>query len=82
MKQSNAISTKPNNRTAYLHFSPLRLKILAVIANGLNNLNKRVNIFNLLKTKKIDLALLQEIDSTKTTETQWQKEWTRKSFWN
>ena len=34
------------------------------------------------KNQKIDLALLQETHSTKITETQWQKEWTRICFWN
>lgn len=34
------------------------------------------------KNRKIDLALLQETDSTKITETQWQKEWTGLCFWN
>ena len=73
MKLPDDINTVPNNTIT---------KFLTVNVNGLNNFNKRDKIFNLLKTKKIDLALLQETHSTKTTETQWQKEWTGMAFWN
>ena len=59
-----------------------KLRILTANVNGLNNPNKRNKIFNLLKTNETDLALLQETLSTKTTETQWQKEWAGISFWN
>ena len=65
-------------QTDNTHSTTHRLRIL----NDLNNPNKRNKIFNLLKTKKTDLALLQETHSTKATETQWQKEWTGISFWN
>ena len=42
--------------------------------NGLHNLNKRNKIFNLLRTKKIDPALLQKTQSTSMSEVRWQKE--------
>ena len=51
-----------------------KFKVLTVTANGLNNHNKRIKVFNNLKTKKIDITLLQETHSTKTTEKKWQQE--------
>ena len=59
-----------------------KFKVLTVNVNGRNNHNKRIRLFNSLKTKKIDIRLLQETHSTKTTETKWQQEWNRMSFWN
>ena len=52
-----------------------KFKFLTVNVNVLNNNNKRIKIFNSLKTKKNDIILLQETHSTKTTETKWQQEW-------
>ena len=46
-----------------------KFKVLTVNVNGRNNHNKRIRLFNSLKTKKIDIRLLQETHSTKTTET-------------
>ena len=50
--------------------------------NGLHNSEKRNKIFNFLKTKKIDRALLKETHSTVISELTWQKEWKGLSFWN
>ena len=69
-------------QTDNTHSTAHNLRILTANVNGLNNPNKRNKTFNLLKTKKTDLALLQETHLTKTTETQWQKEWAGISFWN
>ena len=70
MKQPDDINTTPDNTTTKFHFNTHKLKVLTVNVNGLNNFNKREKIFNLFKTKQIDLALLQETHSMKTTETQ------------
>ena len=48
----------------------------------LTNYSRRKKNFNFLKTNKIDITLLLETHSTKTAEKQWQKVWTRMSFWN
>ena len=69
-----------NKNTHNIHIH--KFKVLTVNVNGLNNHNKRIKIFNNLKTKKIDIKLLQETHSTKTTETKWQQEWNGMSFWN
>ena len=71
----------PNNHASHHTTTNSKLKILTINVNGLNNASKRNKIFNLLKTKKVDITLLQEIHSTKITERQWQKEWTGISFW-
>ena len=59
-----------------------KFKVLIVNVKVLNNHNKRIKIFNSLKTKKNDITLLQETHSTKTTETKWQQEWNGMSFLN
>ena len=82
MRQPNDIDARPNNITTKSHSNTYKLNVLKVNVNGLNNLNKRDKIFNLLKAKKIDIALLQENHSTKTTDIQRQKKWTGTSFWN
>ena len=77
MKHQDDINTKPNKTN---HFKTHNLKVLITNVNGLNNVRKREKNFNLLYTKNIDLALLQETHSAKLTEVQWQKEWTGMSF--
>lgn len=57
MKQPDDMNTRPNNTTNKFHFNTHKLKVLTVNVNGLSNLNKRDKIFNLLKTKKVDLAV-------------------------
>ena len=69
-----------NTNTHNIHTQ--KFKVFTVNVNGRNNHNKRIRLFNSLKTKKIDIRLLQEIHSAKTTETKWQQEWNRMSFWN
>ena len=69
-------------QTDNILFTIHKLRILTANVNGLNNSNKRNKTFNLLKTTKIHLALLQETHSNKITETQWQKVWTGISFCN
>lgn len=39
-------------------------------------------MFGILINKKIDIALIQEIHSTKESMNKWQKKWQGKSFWN
>lgn len=58
------------------------LKVLTANVNGLQTRENRNKIFNFIKTKKVDLALLQETHSTTITELKWQKEWKGLSFWN
>ena len=67
MKQTNDIHTRPNIVTTN-HLTTRKFKVLTANVKDLNNLNN----LNLLKTKKIDLALLQETHSTKITEIQWE----------
>ena len=69
-----------NKNTHSIHTH--KFKVLTVNVNGLNNHNKRSKIFNKIKSKKIDITLLQETHSTKTTETKRQQEWNSMSFWN
>ena len=64
------------------HITTQPFKVSTANVNGLNNLSKRTKIYNLLKTNKLDLALLQETHSTKITEIQWKNEWVAMSFWN
>ena len=71
-----------------LHDTPIThpfihtFKVLTANVNSLQNLEKRNKIFNFLKTKKVDLALLQKPHSTTVSELTWQKEWKGLSFWN
>ena len=51
------MNTRPNNTNNKFHFNTHKFKVLTVNVNGLSNLNKRDKIFNLLKTKKVDLAV-------------------------
>ena len=68
--------------TSIIHLFTRKFKVLTANVNGLHNSEKRNKIFNFFKTKKIDLALLQEIHSTTISELAWQKEWKGLSFWN
>ena len=69
-----------NTNTHNMHAH--KFNVLTVNVNGLNNHNKRIKIFNSLKTKTIDITLLQETHSSKTIKTKWQQEWNSMSFWN
>ena len=55
-----------NSNTDNIHAH--KFKVLKVNVNSLSNHNKRIKIFNSLKTKTIDITLLQETHSTKTIE--------------
>lgn len=79
MHQTSQLDTKQTENT---HFTIHKLRILTANINGQNNFAKRKKIFNLLKTKKTDITLLQETHATKTTKIQWQKEWPVLSFSN
>ena len=57
-------ATDTSHKTTTNH----KLKILTLNVNSLNNVNKRTNIFNFIKTNKTDITLLQETHSTKITE--------------
>ena len=59
-----------------------KFKILTINVNDLNQSNKRVKIFNYLKSNKTDITLLQETHSTNESEKKWQKEWPGMSFWH
>ena len=68
--------------TSIIHLFTRKFKVLMANVNGLHNSEKRNKIFNFFKTKKKDLALLQETHSTTISELTWQKEWKGLSFWN
>lgn len=46
-------------------------KVASFNVNGLRNENKRREVFNYLKTAKIDIALLQETHSLEDDESVW-----------
>ena len=87
MRHQTDTDTRSDNMATHNSPKYSKFKTLAVNINGLNNFSKTQKnslkkMFDFLKTNKIDVALLQEIHSTKVTEKQWQKEWTGISFWN
>ena len=79
MRQTDNIDT---HNIVTNHITTQPFKVSTANVNDLNNLSKRTKIYNLLKTNKLDLALLQETHSTKITEIQWKNEWVAMSFWN
>ena len=48
----------------------------------MHNTNKRKDIFEILRNRNIDRALLQETHSTPETEKVWKKEWKGESLWH
>ena len=56
------------------------LTITTFNVNGLHNTNKRRDIFEILRNRNIDIALLQETHSTPETEKVWKKEWKGESL--
>ena len=56
------------------------IQIVSLNAQGLQNENKRNRIFQHFKTKKYDVILLQETQSTQQDENEWKKEWEGPAF--
>lgn len=57
--------------------------IVSINVNGLRGFNKRAAIFNWIKEKRFDFALLQETHCKNDFEAkQWGKLWNGKCFWN
>ncbi len=53
----------------------MKLKLASYNCNGIGNANKRRQIFQYVKLKKIDICILQESHSTKNMEKIWKSEW-------
>ncbi|CAK8687106.1 unnamed protein product [Clavelina lepadiformis] len=58
------------------------LRILSLNCNGLRKQDKRAFVYDLLRTKNVDVALLQETHSSPGDEIQWTKEWGKRALWN
>ena len=58
-----------------LNSKPCSLKLLSLNVRGLGNFRKHRAIYTWCRKQKADLIFLQETHSTKTTESQWKKEW-------
>ena len=58
-----------------------QLHLLTLNINGLQNDNKRLDLFQQLQNKAIDIIFLQETHTTPDTSTKWEKDWKGKSFW-
>lgn len=50
-------------------------KISSLNVNGARDVNKRAQVYELMKLKNIDVMFLQETHSTKENEVEWMKEW-------
>ena len=59
-----------------------QIHLLTLNINGLQNDNKRLDLFQQLQNKAIDITFLQEIHTTPETSTKWEKDWKGKSFWH
>ena len=59
-----------------------QIHLLTLNINGLQNDNKRIEIFQQLQNKKIDIVFLQEIHTTPETSKKWEKDWKEKFFWH
>ena len=57
-----------------------QLYLLTLNINGLQNVNKRLDLFQQLQNKAIDIIFLQETHTTPETSTKWEKDWKGKSF--
>lgn len=58
-----------------------QIHLLTLNINGLQNDNKRIDIFQQLQNKKIDIVFLQETHTTPETSKKWGKDWKGKFFW-
>lgn len=56
-------------------FSMSNFKVSSLNVNGARDVKKRVQVYELMKIKKIDVMFLQETHSTKENEVDWMKEW-------
>ena len=52
-----------------------KLNIISLNVKGINDIEKRLSVFNWLKNKNTDICLLQETHSTKNEEKHWCKNW-------
>ena len=52
-----------------------QLYLLTLNINGLQNDNKRLDLFEQLQNKAIDIIFLQETHTTPETSTKWEKDW-------
>ena len=59
-----------------------QIHLLTLNINGLQNDNKRLDLFQQLQNKAIDIIFLQETHTTPDTSTKWEKDWKGKSFWH
>ena len=59
-----------------------QLHLLTLNINGLKTDNKRIDLFEQLQNKSMDIVFLQETHTTPETSTKWEKDWKRKSFWH
>ena len=59
-----------------------QIHLLTLNINGLQNDNKRLDLFQHLKNKATDIIFLQETHTTPETSIKWEKDWTGKSFWH
>ena len=57
-----------------------QLYLLTLNINRLQNNNKRLDLFQQLQNKAIDIIFLQETHTTPETSTKWEKDWKGKSF--
>ena len=59
-----------------------KLKFCSFNVRGINDKKKRIDVFNWLKRKKVDICFLQEVHSTKDLELKWRNEWGYEAFFS
>ena len=59
-----------------------QIHLLTLNINGLQNDNKRLDLFQQLKNKAFDIIFLQETHTIPETSLKWEKDWTGKSIWH
>ena len=58
------------------------LKLTTLNVNGIHNITKRLDTFEILKNRTSDIVLLQETHSTPGSDKEWEKKWQGKSIWH
>ena len=59
-----------------------QLHLLTLNINGLQNDNKRLDFFEQLQNKAIDIIFLQETRTSPETSRKWEKDWKGKFYWH
>ena len=59
-----------------------QIQLLTLNINGLHKDDKRMTAFEYIINKNIDIALLQETQSTRKITPKWEKAWKGKSLWH